>query len=1033
MPTRRAASSAPESIALAGATLVLPRRAHETLRLAAGELARYLYLLTGEVSPLATDLPQGGVAVVLDKKTAAACGVKAPKAEQSYRLAVTQEGKLTCLCLAAPEPVGVLYGVYGLLEDLGMGFYAGGDTFPELPAPASVPADLDRTEAPAFKMRGNMLHYNFLCGPTDWGLADYKFYFDQLARMRCNVLLMHWYDGEPGAAYEVDGEYRTGGVTPNSLTKPWGALESLRTSQFYFDTGRFFDEEIFSSPAGADLPDLLTEIKRSEEMWAEATRYARTAGIYVAAGFEAPRGDPTDEQTVADFRARVRQFLARNPHISHFALWQHESGGCTGSQPPAKGTTAAKLLAEQRELFAYLGTERRVWEAIRYGRFAAIAVEVLAQERPGMPMVVVGWGGDRWMRFADYCLAYDKLLPANVIFTCHDNIDASFGPNVSTPWGELPPERERWAMPWVEGDIDDCWVRQPHVESLGKLAPDALAKGCQGLLTLQWRTRDVEEETGYIARFAWDPSLTPDRFYRTKARQEFGPDQEESMGKVLGTLQKLGARWTGVRGTAECTGMRWTGWVPHLPWEVEDAVAHLLPKAEKVVEMLSEVPPEEEGEEGAFHLRQLNEKLPGVRHDPKRFGVVEMKEQVKRLRALAGEKDRERIRRGLREVEEAVYALRAPLVAAGMTSRSYQAIDGFLIGIHHMQRNAGVSWHMPVVRRLRKQLERLRRQYVEEGRWARLERLDFLAATMDFALGYDSTVMLLADGEAAEQAVAAATQAREKGDEKQAAQLAAEAYEAVLAGGMQGAIEAYTRKLTTRCDFGVLCTLNVKPLPLYWRSLAALEEFLPAAPPRQVQARGKAAEAWISWEPGRHSAAQNLYRRKPGGKWQPVNAAPLAGDCRMFVDRPKPGDWEYAVTALAADGGESPKSHVGRATVGLVAPPRIVASQPYSRAQAGEDLPVRVVVVSDREVKTVAVVFRQAGASEWQWTPLERRFRESWQGMIPGEEIGEGTLEFFVAAMDTDGAAGLWPEAGEELPWSVTILPPSPLPKGRGK
>ena len=66
------------------------------------------------------------------------------------------------------------------------------------------------------------------------------------------------------------------------------------------------------------------------------------------------------------------------------------------------------------------------------------------------------------------------MLPQDVIFTCHDNIIAPIGPNVSTAWGQLPPERERWAMPWVECDLNDCWVRQPNVETLGVLAPDAL-------------------------------------------------------------------------------------------------------------------------------------------------------------------------------------------------------------------------------------------------------------------------------------------------------------------------------------------------------------------------------------------------------------------------------------------------------------------------------------------------------------------------------------------------------------------------------
>ena len=77
MPSRRSVSSAPRAVALAGATIVLSRRAHETVRLAAGELARYLYLLTGQVSPLAERLPESGVALVLDRKLAAVCGVEA--------------------------------------------------------------------------------------------------------------------------------------------------------------------------------------------------------------------------------------------------------------------------------------------------------------------------------------------------------------------------------------------------------------------------------------------------------------------------------------------------------------------------------------------------------------------------------------------------------------------------------------------------------------------------------------------------------------------------------------------------------------------------------------------------------------------------------------------------------------------------------------------------------------------------------------------------------------------------------------------
>ncbi len=1009
---------------------MLSGQANEIMKLAAGELSRYLYLLTGKLSPVASRLPELGTAIILDHSIASSLGVSVDPAvvgDQGYCLATVQQDRRRYLVITATQPVGILYGVYGLLEELGMGFYAGGDTFPELPTRAEIPSDLDRYDRPAFEVRGNLLWCNFLCGLTDWGLDDYKFYFDQLARMRCNMLLIHWYDSEPTAAYEVNGEYLAGGITPNALTKPWGALAALRASEFYFGTGRYFDQEFFTSPMGENSPDLLTEIKRSEAVFSEATRYARQCGVKVAAGFEAPRGDPTNPRVVENFKARIRQFLERNPAITHFALWQHEAGGCTGTTPPPAASEAARLFDQQKELFTYLGTPRRVWEAIRFGRFAAIAADLVAAEAPGLPLVVVGWGGDRWMRFADYCLGYDKILPAHVAFTCHDNIDPSFGPNVSTAWGELPPERERWAITWAEDDLADCWARRPNVESFSKLTPDALQKGCQGLLNLQWRTRDVEEENAHTAQFAWDTSLTPEEFYCKLARDYFGPDQEERVGKHLAVLQRLGSRWTGVHGSVECGRMCWTGWAPHFPFELDEKTpTYLLAKAEKAAEILSEIPPEGEGgEAGAFHLRRVGEELEDIEHDDTRPGVQVMKQVAKRLRKLAGETAKRRLRAALIEIEEQVWALRERLVVYGMTTRSYRAVDSFLIAIHHLQRNAGAKSHFATLRGIRRDLEKLREQYLTEKRLARLERLDFLVATMDFVLNFDSAVMLLADGERIDQALEAAAQAREAGENTCAAEIVAQAYGELVGAGMQQALQAYTRKLTTRCEFGVLATLNVKALPLYWETIGRLEEFLPAVPPREVQARGQAQEVWLSWQPSPRTAGHHLYRRPAeGGRWRRINKELMDAKCRMFVDRPvKPAVYEYAVTALAECGWESPRSHLGRATCGpLQAGPELVACKPYSHLEVGEDLTLRIVVLTEREVERVEIAFRRAGERSWRRVPMINCFRYSYRGTVPAIEIEPGTLEFYVEAVDSEGNSSVWPEsAAVGLPWSISV------------
>ena len=1028
MTSMRGHATSPR-IKLAGAAIVVPGRAGETLRYAAAELARFLFLLGGRRCPIVAALPARGPAVILDRRLAASLGATATPeelGEQGYQLLSLRQGARTHLAIVSTSDVGTLYGVYGLLEELGMGFYAGGETYPDGHTAPALSSGLDRVRKPVFSARGNMLHYNFLCGPTDWGVDDYRFYFDQLARMRCNTLLMHWYDGEPGAAFEDRGEYVTGGRTPNSLSKPWGALASLRTSQFSFGSGRFFDAEIFSSPAGSALPDSLTEIKESERMWREATRYARVAGIRVAAGFEEPRGDPTDRATVRRFKMRIRQFVARNPHISHFALWQHESGACFGTSAPPAGTGAARLLKRHRGTFAHLGTDRRVWEAIRFGEFARIADELLEKEAPHLRMVVVGWGGDRWMRFGELCLGYDKLLPPDVVFTCHDNIDASFGPNVTMQWGELPPYRERWAMPWVEGDIDECWVRQPHVESLGSLAPDALQKGAQGLLTLQWRTRGVEEETGYAARFAWNPSLTPNDFYRDLAGHSFGRKRATELGHTLGDLQRMGARWTGVRGCGECSTMQWTGWSPHLPFDLDaSAVPFLLPMAAEAADALARVPPDDIGLGGAYHERDTDAPR-AVETDPKRPGVRELRRAASRLRSLRGVHDEQRLRAGLQEIEEAVWAVRPSLIALGMDSPQYQALDRFLIAIHHLQRNAGASRKLPKLRGVRSHLAAVRRDMVDHGELDRLERLDYLDATLRFAIHFDSAAMLLAAGELVETAIAKAEREKARGRTASAARVAAQAYAKLVEAGMSEAVDALTGKLTTRCDFGVLATVNVKPLPLYWAAVERLEALLPAVPPREVIARAREGATWVSWECAARADHLNLHRRAGSrGKWRRINREPLAADCCMFIDRtPANSSAEYAVTATATGGWESPLSHPGRVGAGAThVGPRIVACKPPGRANAREPLEVRVVIVSDHDLSETVVHYRNAGDRRWSTAPMIQRYRQAYGADLPAADLGEGLIEWYVRAVDSAGNCSAWPvPAASGRYWTTVIM-----------
>jgi hypothetical protein len=129
-----------------------------------------------------------------------------------------------------------------------------------------------------------------------------------------------------------------------------------------------------------------------------------------------------------------------------------------------------------------------------------------------MRLVVSGWGGDRWMRFSDFYQGFDKTLPPDVIFAALDNINPAAEPNVSAVYGKLAPQRQRWPIPWYESDGGgprrDQFRPQTNAKEFSLLCRDAQAKGCQGLLAIHWRSRDVEEPAAYSAQFAWEPKLS---------------------------------------------------------------------------------------------------------------------------------------------------------------------------------------------------------------------------------------------------------------------------------------------------------------------------------------------------------------------------------------------------------------------------------------------------------------------------------------------------------------------------------------------
>ncbi|HOV75066.1 MAG TPA: hypothetical protein P5318_16225 [Candidatus Hydrogenedentes bacterium] len=552
--------------AFAAPAIFISPHASSIERTAAQELQRYWFAMHRDVLPVVETSPSdrnssGFVVAVADRlpglPEAWPFGLDVPR-DDGYILHTIRNGKQALLAITGETPAGVQHGVYGFLESLGCGFYFGGDTIPRT-APSFdeiVKNGPHESRSPVFAVRGSLPWYNFFNSPTAWEPEDHKAYIDQLAKMRCNFAGFHAYDSEPYAAYEFEGKPAGGEPLVNTSKPTWGT-QPMSTDAFFAGTGRYFAREYFGA-ASSFIPDRSQAIHAAKEVLRQAFAYAKTRGLKVCLGFEI-NGDPFDPGTQKQFDARFRNLLKDYPMLDYVWLWQSEAQGVNPAINP-KARSLWKSHADRwADAFGDVKEPERREEGVRLALFALHARQILKALRPDIQLVMSGWGGDNWLHCSDFYPGMDKVLPQDVIFSALDDIQLS--PAVSEAYGRLSPHRGRWPIVWFEWDGDQ-WMPQPNLRAAAAACRDALAKGCQGLLGIHWRTRGVEETATYCARFAWDPDLTMEGFCERRAKDLFGPEKAAKMASCLIALQDLGPRWVGGSGQMECGPFSWSAGLP---------------------------------------------------------------------------------------------------------------------------------------------------------------------------------------------------------------------------------------------------------------------------------------------------------------------------------------------------------------------------------------------------------------------------------------------------------------------------------------
>lgn len=458
--------------------------------------------------------------------------------------------------VAAKTAEGLAYGLFGLLEERGCGFYMGGAAAPlENWAPERRWIGR-RVFNPQFAMRGLLPFHNFGNGPTCWEAEDYRSYFDQMAAQRMNLVMLHAYDYEPHGAFRFRDGWLPGDVRRNHVR--FRGKEALPVNAFPRWARKLFPHRQFGPPDVRGTTTLEACIEKSQRLISDAFVHAGKRGIKTCFGFEL-RGDPR----APEIRER---FLARIDHVietyrpDFLALWQKENMAQIGWTLPVQGSGWEGEWRRHASLLTGLGEPRRGLEVLRLVEFLNLAHRHLERSGKQTRLVLSGWGGDQWMFLPEMFGALHALVHPSVIFSALENLDVNRSTKVAAGYAQLPPERERWPIPWLEADAGSHpsqWHPSASVSALGPVLAHAAKSGCQGVLGIHWRfSRELECETARFARAGWRNESDAE-FWQAYASRCYGLKAGRAIAGDLAKLNDLGPAWTGLAPQVECVPFSW--------------------------------------------------------------------------------------------------------------------------------------------------------------------------------------------------------------------------------------------------------------------------------------------------------------------------------------------------------------------------------------------------------------------------------------------------------------------------------------------
>jgi len=507
-------------------SIIIPKNSGKTEWLAAKEIRKYIYLRSNQLPVIMSSRP--------DKyfRAEIILSVDSMLNDQEFSLKTEHEGKQDRLIIKGGSPQALLYGAYQFAEELGVRFYLHGDVIPDEKISFRLP-DLDIHKQPLFKIRGILPFHDFPEGPDWWNENDYKAIIAQLPKLKMNFIGFHtypWRSGfngegpkaEPlvwiGKEEEVnaDGTVKTAYPVLHFHTgdSTWGYCP-VKTSEFLSGASQLFETDNFGpdymknvTPWPHDNDENIRIFNETGYLWSEAFGLAKLLGIRTCVGTETPLIIPEplksrygiksiSEKDVKEFYRGIFTRIQKTYPIDYYWLWTPEGWTWSGVEDKSVATT-------ERDM--------------------QIACEALKETGSAFSLATCGWvlgpPKDR--------TEFDRILPKDIPFSC---INRGLGYTPVDKGFNAIQGRSKWAIPWMEDD-PALLTAQLWAGRMRKDAVDSWKYGCNGLLGIHWRTRNIGPTVSALAKAAWEcdtydqssvhRDLTVTDFYTDWTLSEFG-------------------------------------------------------------------------------------------------------------------------------------------------------------------------------------------------------------------------------------------------------------------------------------------------------------------------------------------------------------------------------------------------------------------------------------------------------------------------------------------------------------------------------